>query len=561
MKKGFKKIMAYFCAIALIVTSVTVYNNKSVSAYEDSEYTALTNGKGAAVGDWSELFAGTWDGLVGNMSYAGSKLDDLSLKINESCGKPGTWHLQAKTKLTGLTVGKTYDIKTKLNSSMAGILYEKTDATNVVNSNIEIKAGENETTLQFKATGETETLVFELSGMPAGCVIDFKGITTTEATEIVTTTEQQPEEDGYYASIKGQWTLTSPWSAFSAGSIKYKGTADSNSATVDIKFAEYGGGDWQTQLRVLGSTNVVGSLEAGKDYKVKVDYTASKAFDGLVKVGETVENVKFAEGTNSLEISYKAETERPDIYLNLGYAPADEELNIKLTLVKVEDIQPTVDPTSNNVTSADVTSADVTQPDVTSADVTQPDATSADVTSPDATSADVTSPDASSADVTSPDASSADVTSADVTSADVTSADVTSADVTSADTTSPDVTSAKPTVKPTTPKATTAKPKATTKKVTKKASLKKTKITKKITKKLSSKKVKLTFKKVKGAKKYTVQVSTSKKFKKVLYKKTVKKTKVTLSSKKLKNKKKLYVRVKAVGAKKWSKVIKIKVKK
>ncbi|WP_158573388.1 hypothetical protein [Eubacterium sp. AF34-35BH] len=556
MKKGFKKIMAYFCAIALIVTSVTVYNNKSVSAYEDSEYTALTNGKGAAVGDWSELFAGTYDGLAGNMSYAGSKLDDLSLKIDESCGKPGTWHLQAKTKLTGLTAGKTYDIKTKLNSSMAGILYEKTDVTGVVNSNIEIKVGENETTLQFKATGETETLVFELSGMPTGCVIDFKGITTTEATEIVTTTEQQPEEDGYYASIKGQWTLTSPWSAFSTGSIKYKGTADSNSATVDIKFAEYGGGDWQTQLRVLGSTNTVGPLEAGKDYKVKVDYTASKAFDGLVKVGEKAENVKFAEGTNSLEISYKAETEKPDIYLNLGYAPADEELNIKLTLVKVEDIQTSVDPTSNNVTSADVTSpdatsADVTSPDATSADVTQPDATSADVTSPDATSADVTQPDATSADVTQPDATSADVTQPDATSADVTQPDATSADATSADeTTTPKVTTAKPTVKPTTAKPTT-----------KKASLKKTKISKKITKKLSSKKIKLTFKKVKGAKKYTVQVSTSKKFKKVLYKKTVKKTKVTLSSKKFKGKKKLYVRVKAVGAKKWSKVVKIKVKK
>ena len=175
---------------------------------------------------------------------------------------------------------------------------------------------------------------------------------------------------------------------------------------------------------------------------------------------------------------------------------------------------------------------------------TKADVTSADVTSPDASSADVTSPDASSADVTSPDASSADVTSADVTSPDASSADVTSADATSADET-------------TTPKVTTAKPKATTKK----ASLKKTKITKKITKKLSSKKVKLTFKKVKGAKKYTVQVSTSKKFKKVLYKKTVKKTKVTLSSKKLKNKKKLYVRVKAVGAKKWSKPVAIKIKK
>ena len=168
------------------------------------------------------------------------------------------------------------------------------------------------------------------------------------------------------------------------------------------------------------------------------------------------------------------------------------------------------------------------------------------------TKADVTSPDASSADVTSPDASSADVTSADVTSPDASSADVTSADATSADvTTTPKTTTAKPTVKPT-----TAKPKATTKKV----SLKQTKVTKKVTKKLSSKKVKLTFKKVKGAKKYTVQVSTSKKFKKVLYKKTVKKTKVTLSSKKFKGKKKLYVRVKAVGAKKWSKAVKIKVK-
>ena len=116
--------------------------------------------------------------------------------------------------------------------------------------------------------------------------------------------------------------------------------------------------------------------------------------------------------------------------------------------------------------------------------------------------------------------------------------DGTTPDTSTPDTSTPDET--------TTPKPTTAKPKATTKKVTKK---------------FRSKKVKLTFKKVMGAKKYTVQVSKSKKFKKVLYKKTVKKIKVTLSSKKLKNKKKLYVRVKAVGAKKWSKVVKIKVKK
>ena len=187
------------------------------------------------------------------------------------------------------------------------------------------------------------------------------------------------------------------------------------------------------------------------------------------------------------------------------------------------------------------TSTDVTQPDASSADVSQPDASSADVSQPDASSADVSQPDVSTPDASTPDASTPDVSTPDASTPDASTPD---------ETTTPKPTTAKPTVKPTTAKPTT-----------KKASLKKTKITKKITKKLSSKKVKLTFKKVKGAKKYTVQVSTSKKFKKVLYKKTVKKTKVTLSSKKLKNKKKLYVRVKAVGAKKWSKPVAIKIKK
>ena len=201
--------------------------------------------------------------------------------------------------------------------------------------------------------------------------------------------------------------------------------------------------------------------------------------------------------------------------------------------------------TSTDVTQPDASSADVSQPDASSADVSQPDASSADVSQPDVSTPDASTPDASTPDVSTPDASTPDASTPDVSTPDASTPDASTPD----ETTTPKPTTAKPTVKPTTAKPTT-----------KKASLKKTKITKKITKKLSSKKVKLTFKKVKGAKKYTVQVSTSKKFKKVLYKKTVKKTKVTLSSKKFKGKKKLYVRVKAVGAKKWSKAVKIKVK-
>ena len=52
--------------------------------------------------------------------------------------------------------------------------------------------------------------------------------------------------------------------------------------------------------------------------------------------------------------------------------------------------------------------------------------------------------------------------------------------------------------------------------------------------------------KSKKAKKYKIQISKSKKFKKNVVTKTTKKLKVTIKSKKLKNAKKVYVRAKAV---------------
>ena len=91
---------------------------------------------------------------------------------------------------------------------------------------------------------------------------------------------------------------------------------------------------------------------------------------------------------------------------------------------------------------------------------------------------------------------------------------------------------------------------------------------KKAIKKKSSSKIKISFKKVKKAKGYYVQISTSKKFKKVLVKKYVKKVSFTIKSKKLKNKKKLYIRAKSyvlkgkikIYSKKWSKVSKVKIR-
>ena len=117
-------------------------------------------------------------------------------------------------------------------------------------------------------------------------------------------------------------------------------------------------------------------------------------------------------------------------------------------------------------------------------------------------------------------------------------------------------------VETTTPAATTVAPTTTTVAPKTTAAKKLGKTTVKVaSKKKAATKVKITFKKVKGAKKYQVQIAKNKKFKKVLVKKTVKKAKVTIKSKKIKNQKKLFVRVRAVGAEKWSKPKKIKIKK
>lgn len=90
---------------------------------------------------------------------------------------------------------------------------------------------------------------------------------------------------------------------------------------------------------------------------------------------------------------------------------------------------------------------------------------------------------------------------------------------------------------------------------------------KKAVKKRKAATVKISLKKIKGIKKYQVQISSSKKFKKVLAKKTVKSVSFTLKSKKIKNKKVLYIRarvIKTVGRKsysgKWSKPKKVTIK-
>ena len=352
-----RKVLAYACATAMVFSSVSAYQVLQVSAYEESDYTTIGDDKTVTVGDWT-LYAGKWGSNTGEMAYAGSTVDDLSLKVISSDGNSGCWKLQAKHTVTGLTKDTTYDLKLKVKASQAGTLYEKIETPEVIKKGIEIKEGENEVTVQFKATSESTGMVLELSGIPSGTVLDFGGITCTEATEIETTTEQQADAEGYYSSAKGKWTTSLPWQVFTVGSMKYKGTATKNAVTADFKFLEAGGGDWNTQARVPADKQVFGPLEAsgdGVNYKVKVAYTSTATFGANLQLNGANNDVTFEEGTHELNLDYVSKADYPVIFMNLGNAVANSQLTFTMTFTKDGETEPTTESTETTTEAVETT--------------------------------------------------------------------------------------------------------------------------------------------------------------------------------------------------------------
>ena len=352
-----RKVLAYACATAMVFSSVSAYQVLQVSAYEESDYTTIGDDKTVTVGDWT-LYAGKCGSNTGEMAYAGSTVDDLSLKVISSDGNSGCWKLQAKHTVTGLTKDTTYDLKLKVKASQAGTLYEKIETPEVIKTGIEIKEGENEVTVQFKATSESTGMVLELSGIPSGTVLDFGGITCTEATEIETTTEQQADAEGYYSSAKGKWTTSLPWQVFTVGSMKYKGTATKNAVTADFKFLEAGGGDWNTQARVPADKQVFGPLEAsgdGVNYKVKVAYTSTATFGANLQLNGANNDVTFEEGTHELNLDYVSKADYPVIFMNLGNAVANSQLTFTMTFTKDGETEPTTESTETTTEAVETT--------------------------------------------------------------------------------------------------------------------------------------------------------------------------------------------------------------
>ena len=520
-----KKILAYVCVAAMVFASFTEYQ-ANVKAAIPEGMTEIDNTKDAYKPDgteWQFYFGGA-GGTAGTGAFKGgtSLTDPLDLYVEKTSGND--WGIQViSPEITGLTAGTKYQYTMKFTASKEGTLYSKESISNSDKIDHAFKAGENTIKGTFTAGGATAAVLLDMKGVESDTLFNITEVSVTDNFVEETTTPQTGDEDGYYLTKKGGWTTTLPWQFYTAnGNTKYKGTAEGNTVTADFNFIAAGGGDWQTQARILGESKLIGPLEAGPAgtaYKVKVEYTASKEFSANLQLAGADNKVTFEEGTHNLTIDYLSKVDYPTIFMNLGSVPENTILKFTLTFEKVA-VEESTTPSVEESTTPGVEES--TTPGVEES--------------------------------TTPSVEESTTPSVE-------------------ETTTPSV------EETTTPKAevptTTAKNNVTTVPTTTvgnqaKATVKvpgQVKLAKKITKKNAAKKIKITFKKVADSKGYEVRISTSKKFKKIIVKKTYNKVKFTIKNKKIAKKKKLYVQVRAYALDgktkvygKWSKAVKVKVK-
>ena len=162
-------------------------------------YTALANNTVTSIGDCS-LYAGSWDN--GAISYKGSKLSDLNVRLDSTSGNPGTWGTQLKSPMN-LIQGKKYNVTLKFDSTKSGTMYWKnegsSDTVDLGTAQYAVNAGTNTKTIQITADSKN-TAVMEMSGMPAGTILNNISISAVqEADETTAKPAYQPQPGNFDA--------------------------------------------------------------------------------------------------------------------------------------------------------------------------------------------------------------------------------------------------------------------------------------------------------------------------------------------------------------------------
>lgn len=183
----------------LKMVSLTISEHAGEVTTEGSDadgFTPLGSGdvSKAPFGVWGEIFqAATWGNAQISIKGAGVSFDDLAIKVVSSNGNAGCWAIQAKYPVSGLDASKTYNYTIKYNASQAGTMYLKLEGYDV-GKELPAVAGENTITETFSGVSNF-VAVFELSGMPAGTVIDFNSFEYMEQEDDVPTTTPSGETE------------------------------------------------------------------------------------------------------------------------------------------------------------------------------------------------------------------------------------------------------------------------------------------------------------------------------------------------------------------------------
>ncbi|WP_278712905.1 family 16 glycosylhydrolase [Eubacterium ventriosum] len=481
------------------------------------------------VGDCT-LYAGSWDN--GAMSYKGSKLSDLSIKLNSTSGNAGTWGTQLKYPMN-LVQGKKYNVTLKFNSTNAGNMHWKNegenDSVDLGTVQYNVNAGINTKTLQITADSKN-TAVMEMSGMPAGTVIDNISIssvqeadsaTTEKPTDAATTTEKVTETPTTHKVIDVDWS-----------GVKYLEDGAEGGKLVN-KYKAYCESDKVNIVNI--QKNADGASVIYTTFPVAVSSTtAEEAKIEGAGVGFPVDSVK--EGQNLFKVTL-ADNSTYDVYLY------KEPVKVTTALpTTTQAPTTTAAPTEKATTAVPTTVAPVTTAAPTEKATTAVPTTQAPTTAAPTEKATTAVPTTQAPTTVAPTekATTAVPTTQTPTTVAPTEKATTVVPTTQTPTTiAPSETGT--TTKPETSKETPTVSTTVTKKTAPTVKVPKVKI-KKATKKISAKKLKVTLKTAKGVKGYQVMISTSKKFKKAKVK-NYKKAKFTI--KKLKANKKYFIRVRA----------------
>lgn len=171
MKKEFKRLLAWICTIAILISGISITPNNSIEA----ETTA--DGWVNATGEWTT--DGLWNIAVfdGTAKYQNNDtLDDYYVNIVTGAGQ---WTVQSNTVITGLTAGTLYTYKITMESdtegAYIGVKEEYTNSNLIYNT---LSAGVS-TTFEgtFTPTTSEAKLFLEMGqSMNSGAIIHITGV-------------------------------------------------------------------------------------------------------------------------------------------------------------------------------------------------------------------------------------------------------------------------------------------------------------------------------------------------------------------------------------------------